>query len=260
MLGGDDALLALAYVTLLALPGVPVLLYGDEIGLGDDLSQPERNAVRLAMQWTAEDGGGFSEASTEQLQVPLRADGPYGYRRRNVRDAEADPGSLLHRLRAAVAARRAAPELSRGRCEAIDAGPVFALRYEHDGSVVVLAMNLSDRDAPLPELPSGGHARGAAGGPDPEATSGPLPPAGYRWLRLPRRAFPRGADGDAGTWHRSASRSPARNERVPSSSTRPRGRSRPASTRAGSPTTSTRGTTSRVRARSCGPSSAASPP
>ena len=103
---------------MLALPGVPVLLYGDEIGLGDDLSQPERNAVRTAMQWTAEEGGGFSAASAERLQVPLRADGPFGYRRRNVRDAEADAGSLLHRLRAAVAARRAAPELGRGRCEA----------------------------------------------------------------------------------------------------------------------------------------------
>jgi maltose alpha-D-glucosyltransferase/alpha-amylase len=186
MLAGDDDLLALAHVTTLALPGVPVLLYGDEIGLGDDLSQPERNAVRLAMQWTAEEGGGFSEASAELLQVPVRADGPFGYRRRNVRDAEADRGSLLHRVRAAVAARRAAPELRRGRCEVIDAGPVLALRYEHDGSVVVAAMNLSDREAALPELPAGGPPEVLLAGPAQDVADGPLQPAGYRWLRLPR--------------------------------------------------------------------------
>ena len=140
MLDGDVDRTALAHVTLLALPGVPVLLYGDEIGLGDDLSQLERGAVRLAMQWSPEEGGGFSDAGLERLLVPLRADGAYGYRRRNVREAEADPRSLLQRLRAAIAARRAAPELAVGRCEVLDSAPaVLALRYERDGSSVVAA-------------------------------------------------------------------------------------------------------------------------
>ena len=185
MLAGDDDLLALAHVTMLALPGVPVLVYGDEIGLGDDIAQPERNAVRLAMQWTSEEGGGFSAASTERLQVPVRADGPYGYRRRNVRDAEADTGSLLHRLRAAVAARRAALELRRGWCEVIDAGPVFALRYEHHGSIVVAAHEPVRSRGRAARAAARRHARGAARGTRPRRGERPAAARRLPLLRLP---------------------------------------------------------------------------
>src|SRR5205823_1291686 len=67
MLGGDRRRMELAFSLLLTLPGTPVVYYGDEIGMGDDLSLPERNPVRTAMQWSNEPNGGFSTAPRSRL-------------------------------------------------------------------------------------------------------------------------------------------------------------------------------------------------
>ena len=74
---GDRRRLELAYSLLFSLPGTPVLRYGDEIGMGDDLSLPERDAIRTPMQWSAEQNAGFSTA--ERLVRPVVADGLYAY-------------------------------------------------------------------------------------------------------------------------------------------------------------------------------------
>jgi maltose alpha-D-glucosyltransferase/alpha-amylase len=75
MLGGDQRRLELAYSLMFTLPGTPVIRYGDELGMGDDLSLPERNATRTAMQWTDDPHGGFTKS--ERSKIPVIADGPY---------------------------------------------------------------------------------------------------------------------------------------------------------------------------------------
>ena len=84
MLGADRSRLELAFSLLLTLPGTPVLYYGDEIGMGEDLSLPERHPVRTAMQWTAKKNGGFSSASASDVRVPVISKGEFGYRKVNV--------------------------------------------------------------------------------------------------------------------------------------------------------------------------------
>lgn len=84
MLGGDRRRLELAYSVLFSLPGTPVLVYGDEIGMGDDLSLPERQSVRTPLQWSSERNGGFSSAPPDKLAAqPIRS-GEFGYERVNV--------------------------------------------------------------------------------------------------------------------------------------------------------------------------------
>src|SRR4051794_22664078 len=93
---GNRRQLEMAYSLLLSLPGAPVLRYGDEIGMGDDLSLPERNAIRTPMQWSHEPGAGFSTAPVEELVRPVVRGGPYGHERVNVEAQRRDPGSMLN--------------------------------------------------------------------------------------------------------------------------------------------------------------------
>jgi maltose alpha-D-glucosyltransferase/alpha-amylase len=94
MLGGDQRRTELAYSLLFTLPGTPVLRYGDEIGMGDDLSLPERESVRTPMQWTADRHGGFSIADKPVLLVVYG--GLFGYQHVDVAEQRRDPGSLLN--------------------------------------------------------------------------------------------------------------------------------------------------------------------
>ncbi len=91
MLDGDTRRIALAHAILLALPGVPVMRYGDEIGMGDDLSLPERYAVRTPMQWSAAANAGFSRAARDDLPVKPVASGRFRYQRINVETALRHP-------------------------------------------------------------------------------------------------------------------------------------------------------------------------
>src|SRR5262245_64874004 len=88
MLDGDQRRLELAYSLMFTLPGTPVLRYGDEIGMGDDLSLPERNCARTPMQWSTEPNAGFSRAS--KLPLPVISTGPYGYERVNAAEQRRD--------------------------------------------------------------------------------------------------------------------------------------------------------------------------
>jgi maltose alpha-D-glucosyltransferase / alpha-amylase len=136
MLGGDRGRLELAFALLFALPGTPVIFYGDEIGMGDDLSLHERDAVRTPMQWSPEQNGGFSTARREELVLPVVSRGPFGYRNVNVADQRRDPSSLLQFVQRAIRARRELRELT-GGCEPIRLSEpsVLGLRY---GDVVAL--------------------------------------------------------------------------------------------------------------------------
>jgi maltose alpha-D-glucosyltransferase/alpha-amylase len=136
---------------MFALPGTPVIWYGEEIGMGEDLSLPEREPVRTPMQWSDEPNAGFSTAPPERLVRPVVSDGPFGYRSVNVMAQRDTPGALLEHVQRLVRARRACPEIGWGECTVLDSGApgVLALRHEWRGNVLVTLHNLSDRPARL---------------------------------------------------------------------------------------------------------------
>jgi maltose alpha-D-glucosyltransferase/alpha-amylase len=156
MLGGDQRRLELAYSLMFALPGTPVLWYGEEVGMGDDLSQPERNSVRTPMHWADEPNAGFSTAAPERLVRPVLADGPFDFRRTNVAAQRDLPGSLMEHMQRLIRARRACPEVGWGATQvlATDATNVLALRYDWEGATIVTLHNLADHPATV-RLPLG---------------------------------------------------------------------------------------------------------
>ncbi|MBM9595714.1 alpha-amylase family protein [Roseitranquillus sediminis] len=123
MMGGDETRLAMLHSLLLALPGTPVLWYGDEIGMGEDLSQPERSAVRTPMQWANEPHAGFSRCeSKSDLVRPVVDEGPFSFERVNVVAQRDRPDSLMGRIQRLIRVRRACPEIGWGETQAIDVG------------------------------------------------------------------------------------------------------------------------------------------
>jgi maltose alpha-D-glucosyltransferase / alpha-amylase len=194
MLGNDQRRIKLALALTMALPGTPVLMYGDEIGMGENLSLPGRIAVRVPMQWSPGHAGGFSAAS--DLYRPACADGPYGYRTVNVLDQRHEPASLYSWMAQAIGVRRECPELGWGEWRTLDAGDehVLAIEYKwRDGHLVTLH-NLSAEPAVV-RLPGGiggdaqaGEARQLLGDERraPAACSEVrLDGYGFSWLRLP---------------------------------------------------------------------------
>ncbi|MBN6150192.1 trehalose synthase [Xanthomonas sp. AmX2] len=142
MLDADPDALAMAHAVLLSLGQVPVLRYGDEIGLGEDLALPERNAVRVPMQWHGGAGAGFTDCPERAWRQPLR-DGPFGYARINVAMQERGR-SLLNRVRQMLHARRSLPQFC-GEPEALELGPshVLALRFAGNERHLLALVNLS---------------------------------------------------------------------------------------------------------------------
>jgi maltose alpha-D-glucosyltransferase/alpha-amylase len=143
---GDERRLRLAYSIVLSLPGTPVLRYGDEIGMGEDLRLSERNAIRTPMQWSAEPSAGFSASAT--LVRPVVARGPYGYAEVNVEQQRRNETSLLHWLAEMIRLRKQCPEIGWGdwRILASGSSSVLALVYRWRGNTLVCVHNL-DGDA-----------------------------------------------------------------------------------------------------------------
>ena len=115
MLDGDQRRIRMVYSLLFSLPGTPVLFYGEEIGMGENLEIEGRYAVRAPMQWSAEPDGGFSTADPSTLSRPL-AEGAFGPEHVNVGDQRRDPDSLLSFFRLLVDSYRACPELAGAPC------------------------------------------------------------------------------------------------------------------------------------------------
>lgn len=145
MFGGDLARQKLAYSLTLTLPGTPVLRYGDEIGMGDDLSLQERLSVRTPMQWCASKNGGFSEADPERLIRPAVTRSDYGFDQVNVADQDRDPESLLNWMEHALRIRKICPEFGWGDFQVLNTGhrSVFAHRCEFQQGAVIAVHNLS---------------------------------------------------------------------------------------------------------------------
>ena len=200
MVNGDRRRMELMYSLLFSLPGTPVLFYGEEIGLGDDQRAPDRIAVRLPMQWSADDCGGFTTADEARApRKPLR-DGPFGYPKVNVRAQREDPGSFLNWTERAIRTRKEWPEFGWGAWRVLPtrAREVLAHAVTWDGGSAVAVHNFADRpvllSVRLPDRLGGAGAtwRHLFGGPardgaPPSAPAGgrlklELPPYGYHWF------------------------------------------------------------------------------
>ena len=140
---GDRRNMELAYSMLFALPGTPVIRYGDEIGMGENLALPEREAVRTPMQWSGEHNAGFSLA--KRLPNPVITEGVYGCEQVNVEKQRRDPQSFLNWLVRMIRQRKETPEIGWGECSILKTGhkSVLGLMYEWRGNRVVLLHNFS---------------------------------------------------------------------------------------------------------------------
>jgi maltose alpha-D-glucosyltransferase / alpha-amylase len=189
---GDRRRLELAYSLVLSFPGTPVLRYGDEIGMGENLRLKERAAIRTPMQWSAEPNGGFT--TSEGVVRPLVDSGPYGYDAVNVESQRRDPDSLLRWTTRMLRLRKQCPEIGWGQWQILPPGTsaVLALRYDWRGSTVVCAHNLEPDEREIRLDVGGGRLSDLLDDDDIEVRSGAkhpvrLGPYGYRWLRLGRR-------------------------------------------------------------------------
>ena len=147
MLGGDQRRMRMVYSLAFSLPGTPVLFYGEEIGMAENLAIDGRYSVRAPMQWSDEPNGGFTTA--DEPVRPMVEEGQFGFREVNAAAQRRDPHALLNWMERLIRRRRECPELGWGTWEILDSGDpaVFAHRADWDGSTVVAVHNLAGRDA-----------------------------------------------------------------------------------------------------------------
>ncbi|HEX7002774.1 MAG TPA: alpha-amylase family protein [Trueperaceae bacterium] len=145
MFEGDRRQIQMAHSLLFTMPGTPVVRYGDEIGMGDDLSLHGRDSVRTVMQWTDHDNAGFSTAPRERWARTLIDSGPFRNDKINVADQRRDPESLLHWFARAIHVRHELPEFGEGEPEVIETGcaDVFAHLCRSGDSSALAVHNLS---------------------------------------------------------------------------------------------------------------------
>jgi maltose alpha-D-glucosyltransferase/alpha-amylase len=147
MMGGDERRIRMTYSLAFSLPGTPVLFYGEEIGMAENLEIEGRYSVRAPMQWSADPQGGFTTAA--EASRPLVDHGPFAYSEVNVAKQRRDPHSMLNWMERLIRRRRECPELGWGEWSLLDAGDdaVFAHRCDWEDSTVVAVHNLAGRAA-----------------------------------------------------------------------------------------------------------------
>jgi glycosidase len=200
MLDGDPRRIRMVYSLLFSLPGTPVLFYGEEIGMGENLTIDGRLAVRTPMQWTGQRNGGFSDAPPARLRRPV-TEGAFGPEHVNVASQRSDPESLLAFIGMLIKRYRESPELGWADFSVLDQPHRHVLAHEcaWDDRRLIAVHNLSPESCVVPltiddcdnsfhlldllqdtdhlELDEKGRAEVALDG------------YGYRWLRLmPRRS------------------------------------------------------------------------
>jgi maltose alpha-D-glucosyltransferase/alpha-amylase len=199
MLGGDQRRIRLAYSLQFTLRGTPVIRYGEEIGMGDDLSLPDRDAIRTPMQWSHLPNAGFSTAAPGRLARPVVAGGTFGYGKVNVRAQRNDHGSLLSWFEQMIRTLRECPEINTGSCTHVDVPtPPGVLAHRADGTTgtILFLHNLGDQDATA-DLSSLADTAGSPAEMLADRDYGDIDLAklavggyGYRWIRLRRELSP----------------------------------------------------------------------
>ncbi|HSU74502.1 MAG TPA: alpha-amylase family protein [Terrabacter sp.] len=197
MVSGDERRIRLAYSLAFSLPGTPVLFYGEEIGMGENLDVPGRLAVRTPMQWTSAPSGGFSSAPPRRLTRPM-PDGLWGPEHVNVAEQRHDPDSLWWFIRHLARRYRQLPQSGWGTVEVLDhpVGAVLA-HVSRCGDWLMLAVhNFGEEGAvvplTIPDLPEGARlvdVLGTLPGVTPSPTGVvelALEPYAYRWLLVVR--------------------------------------------------------------------------
>jgi len=153
LLDNNRDTMELFHALLLSLPGSPVLYYGDEIGMGDNIYLGDRDGVRTPMQWSIDRNAGFSRADFAQLYLPLNVDPVYGYQSVNVEAQQRHPSSLLHWARNLLRVRKQHPLLGTGEFEALRPSneKVLAfLRTDPDtGQALLVVANLAATAQPV---------------------------------------------------------------------------------------------------------------
>ncbi len=189
---------------LLAMPGTPVIYYGDEIGMGDNFHLGDRDGVRTPMQWSPDRNGGFSRADPATLVLPPIMDPLYGYEAVNVELQSRDPHSLLNWMRRMLAVRRQHRALGRGSLRFLypKNRKVLAYLREYEGETILCVANLA-RSAQAVELDLsefGGRIPIELNNGSPFPPIGQLtylltmPPYGFYWFLL-------AVEGDWPSWH-----------------------------------------------------------
>ncbi len=194
LLDNDRRKIELMNSLLFTLPGAPIVYYGDEIGMGDNIWLHDRNGVRTPMQWTSARNAGFSAAPAETLYAPVIDDDAFGYLKVNVEAQRADPSSLYYTMRRMIATRKQTRVFSRGGLrflEPADLGVLAFLRV-YTSEAVLAVHNLHDAEIEteldLPEYVGAtpvdmmtGQAHATV---EQEPYRVTLPPYGYLWLKL----------------------------------------------------------------------------
>jgi maltose alpha-D-glucosyltransferase/alpha-amylase len=194
MLEGDRRRIELAYSLMFTLPGTPVIRYGDELGMGDDLRLPERNCARTPMQWSTEPNGGFTKS--EKPMLPVISGGAFGFEHVNVAHQRRDPNAMLNWTERIIRMRKEVPEIGWGDFEMLNTGDrsVLAMRYDWRNNSVLFVHNLdskpreislstgmaSDAGQQLVNLLSEDHSRADAAGKHRLL----MEAYGYRWYRV----------------------------------------------------------------------------
>ncbi|HET7357790.1 MAG TPA: alpha-glucosidase C-terminal domain-containing protein, partial [Nocardioidaceae bacterium] len=151
LLENDVNQMELFTALLLSLPGSPVLYYGDEIGMGDNIWLGDRDGVRTPMQWTGDRNAGFSAANPGRLLLPVIQDPVFGYQAVNVEAELENASSLLHWTRRMIHARKKHHAFGLGSFIDLGGSNPSVLSYvrHHDGDVVLCVNNLSRFPQPV---------------------------------------------------------------------------------------------------------------
>ncbi|SLM48397.1 Trehalose synthase/amylase TreS [Nitrospira japonica] len=196
LLDNDRRKIELLNSLVFTLPGSPIVYYGDEIGMGDNVHLGDRNGVRTPMQWTADRNGGFSKTDPSKLYLPAITDSVYGFQAINVDSQQQSPHSLLHWMKRMIAGRKKYPAFGRGTIVFLrpQTDKVFAYLREYRGETLLLVHNLAG-SAQAVELDLArfegaipievfGDSRFPTIGKHPYALS--LAPYGFYWFKLQR--------------------------------------------------------------------------
>src|SRR5438067_5293649 len=143
MLDGDRRRMELAYSLMFTLPGTPVLRYGDELGMGDDLKLPERDCARTPMQWSNEPHGGFTKS--DKPHIPVISSGPYGFEHINAAIERRHPDSQLNWTERIIRMREEVPEVGWGDFTVIRCSEpsILIMRYDWRNNSVLFVHNFA---------------------------------------------------------------------------------------------------------------------